>query len=270
LTPAYDVGRSIGEGGKVRCRMRTLGVDLASQAATTAACTIEWASGTGRVVLVQVGVDDQAVLSLASQSDVIGIDAPFGWPVPFVDMIRLHHDARGVVEDWSTRRRDALRFRATDMHVRDLLGRWPLSVSSDLIAITAMRCAGLLDRLGVVDRSGDGRVFEVYPALALGRWGFASRGYKAAKNIKRLSSLVIEVRHACPWLVMPDSIAMLCARSDHAFDALIASLVARAGGVGLTERPSAAEAHRARIEGWIAVPYDGSLVRLPYPVLAAS
>ena len=49
-------------------------------------------------------------------------------------------------------------------------GAEPLSVSSDRIAICAMRCAELLVELagdGQLERTGGGLVAEVYPAAAL-------------------------------------------------------------------------------------------------------
>ncbi|MAB81678.1 hypothetical protein [Microbacterium sp. UBA3394] len=42
-------------------------------------------------------------------------------------------------------------------HIHKRTGRWPLSVSTDRLGLTAMRCAGLLGRIadkgGTVDRS---------------------------------------------------------------------------------------------------------------------
>lgn len=243
--------------------MRTLGIDLASQKEKTAACAIDWAEGAATVASVELGVDDDRALALMPTADAVGIDAPFGWPRPFVEMVRRHHETAGVDQPWTTDRRDALRFRRTDVRVKERLGRWPLSVSSDLIAIVAMRCVGLLDRAGVVDRSGDGRVFEVYPALALACWKFSSKGYKAATNQAVLAALAEEVFTACPWLKCADDLRDRCAGSDHAFDALIAALDARAGAVGLTDRPSADDAEAARVEGWIAVPHADALALLP-------
>ena len=248
--------------------MRSLGVDLASQPQTTAACTIQWAGGVAQVLGIQLGLTDVDLISLAEGTDVIGIDAPFGWPLPFVELVQEHHNGGRSEIEWSTERRDALRFRRTDVHVRSVLGRWPLSVSSDLIAIVAMRCAGLLDRLGVVDRSGAGRVVETYPALALVAWGFSSRGYKAG-NAAGLTHLFQSVVQACPWLQLPPATAALCTRSDHAFDALIASLVARSAALGVTERPAEEDLERARAEGWIAVPRSGSLAQLAVGIAAA-
>lgn len=242
--------------------MRTLGIDLAAQAATTAACAIDWNDGAGTVSLLEVGVDDGRATELIGGAGAVGIDAPFGWPLPFVELVRRHHEAVGEGAPWTPARRDALRFRRTDLLVRDRLGRWPLSVSSDLIAIVAMRCVGLLDRLGVADRSGDGRVFEVYPALALACWGLPSRGYKSVRNREILAEVLCRLLVACPWLTLPPDAAGRCARSDHAFDALVAALVARAGAVGLTARPETADLALARSEGWIAIPRSDALALL--------
>lgn len=242
--------------------MRTLGIDLASQAASTVACAIDWTHGAASVSFLEAGVDDGRALALIAEADAVGIDAPFGWPLPFVKLMRRHHEVSGEGTEWTPARRDALRFRRTDLLVRDRLGRWPLSVSSDLIAIVAMRCAGLLDRLGIVDRSGDGRVFEVYPALALACWQLPSRGYKSVRNREFLAEVLEGLLAACRWLTLPPEVAEQCARSDHAFDALVASLVARAGAVGLTERPGTADLAHARVEGWIAVPRPDALAHL--------
>ena len=50
---------------------------------------------------------------------------------------------------------------------REITGRWPLSVATDRLGLTAMHCAVLLDtsgdELGIpVDRSGGGTAIEVY------------------------------------------------------------------------------------------------------------
>jgi hypothetical protein len=247
--------------------VRTLGVDLAAQAARTAVCSIEWSGETARASVPVLGVTDDEICRLAGAHDVIGIDAPFGWPIPFVEMMCEGSPASGLEPAWTAERRDSLRFRLTDYRVRDALGRWPLSVSSDLIAIAAMRCAGLLRSLGVSDRSGDGRVFEVYPAVALGVWGFSTKGYKSGSRRARqegqgLGELVRVVLDACPWLDLSDEARQRCLRDDDAFDALIASLVARAAHLGLVTRPTVAEVERARSEGWIAIPLADSLGQL--------
>jgi hypothetical protein len=64
-----------------------------------------------------------------------------------------------------------LRLRATNRAIHQRLGLTPLTVSTDRIGIVAMHCARLLaamhHQLGEpVDRSGQGRILEVYPAAA--------------------------------------------------------------------------------------------------------
>ncbi len=62
--------------------------------------------------------------------------------------------------------------------MRERIERWPLSVSSNLIGVIAMRTARLLSETGRIARSGRGRFIEVSPAAALHVWGFPSAGYK--------------------------------------------------------------------------------------------
>jgi len=215
-----------------------------------------------------LGVTDADVLALAAQADVVGIDAPFGWPDLFVAFFRVGPAAEDAASSWTPERRDSLRFRATDVRVRERLGRWPLSVSTDRIALAALRCAGLLHALGVDDRSGAGRVVEVYPAAALHAWDLPHRGYKPREGVPApanpaLTALLDDLLSRCPWIMLPDDAYRLCARNDDAFDALIAALVARAASRGLTIRPTGDDVERATREGWIAVPEPGSLDILP-------
>ncbi len=85
---------------------------------------------------------------------------------------------------WPGTERESLRLRETDRLVRRG-GQNPLSVSSDKIAVTAMRCAGLLfehSRRGKsppqeVNRL-DGLIVEAYPAAAFRAWGVSCAGYK--------------------------------------------------------------------------------------------
>lgn len=247
--------------------MRTLGVDLASQPAKTAACVVAWQAGRATAETPRLGLADGDLLTMAAGCEAVGIDAPFGWPQPFVDFL-----AEEGAPPWDAARRDALCFRRTDRRVWAALGRPPLSVSSDRIALPAMRCAGLLRALGVADRSGGGRVVEVYPAVALKRWGLLAKGYKAPRRAPRrlgeaaadapLPLLFGALLAACPWLEIGEVAAALCRRDDDAFDALVAALIARAAALGLTERPAPEEEDLARVEGWIAVPVAGSLGRL--------
>jgi predicted nuclease with RNAse H fold len=150
--------------------MITLGIDLAAEPKYTGGCAIEWLDGRATVRWISLGLHDEEILRRAREADIIGIDAPFGWPKYFVEAITAHHAGRRwPVDAWEKLSRRRLRLRVTDERVYSVTRITPLSVSSDAIAIPATRCAWLIDRLGVKDRSCDARVQEVYPAAALSR-----------------------------------------------------------------------------------------------------
>ena len=241
--------------------MITLGIDLASNPRKTGLCVVHWIGGEAVVEDVQVGADDDRIAAASEAADVVGIDAPFGWPVAFETL--LAGTATRWTGPWSAEIRDELRFRATDFRVRELTGHWPLSVSTDLIGVPALRCVRLLDRLGVEDRSGDGTVYETYPAAALHMWELPARGYKGPKKKRELAVLWGTLKERAPWLRFADmNHEALLVEKDDALDALVAALIARAAQLGLTVLPVEAERPRAVTEGWIHVPVEGSLSKL--------
>jgi predicted nuclease with RNAse H fold len=237
----------------------TLGIDLASQPLHTAACLIKWSTGRARVGRVAINLTDTDLLDLITDADKTGIDAPFGWPDGFVDAVSVH----SAMRPWPDIELPELRYRYTD-RVQIARARRPLSVSSDLIAVTAMRCARLLSALEVkgqrVDRSGTGKVVEVYPAAALTVWGFNPAGYKRAVGIEKRRILVKELLNATgAWLETEDEVIELLIRSDDCLDALVASLVARAAALNLTEPPPEPRLAQVQREGWIHLPINKSL-----------
>jgi hypothetical protein len=245
-----------------------LGIDLAAGSRKTYACALETTS-VGLAAELFERCDDDVLLELARGREKVAIDAPFGWPDEFVDALVAHraggswprHD-----EDAPEALRAALSFRETDRVV--MRTRRPLSVSTDKLGVTAMRCAALLHRWSLdedVDRSGLGKFVEVYPAAALVRWGFEGGGYKNA-NRGALPALLEGVCQALPELYLAGPAQELCATNDDAFDALVAALVARAALLGRTEPPPAEHLTRARQEGWIHLPRPGSLSRLGQPL----
>ena len=152
--------------------------------------------------------------------------------------------------------------------------KWPLSVSSQLIAIPAMRAASLMSELArqgsPVGRDGSGKLVEVYPAASLITWGFRGDGYKKSKGKAARRELVGQVlKRVGEWLTVPPSISELCIDSDDVFDALIASLAARAAAVGWCEPIPDDSRDAARREGWIQLPRHGSLPKLCQPVISA-
>jgi hypothetical protein len=142
--------------------------------------------------------------------------------------------------------------------VEEGLGR-PLSVSSDLIGVCAMRAAGLLaamTKAGIeVDRAGiRGGVAETYPAAAIKQWDLNQGGYKSAAKATVLTEMVDRLKKGLPQLKLGKHEAV-CRSSHDAFDALICALVARATmQYRCTGQIPRGLVQRARREGWIAVP----------------
>ncbi|MCK5941763.1 MAG: DUF429 domain-containing protein [Planctomycetes bacterium] len=234
--------------------MRTLGIDLASAAAKTAFCTLAWQDGAARIEHLELGADDDRLTEAAGAADHVGVDAPCGWPRAFVRMLQQPPRAMRWPDE-----RDALRFRATDHFVRRVTGRWPLSVSSDLIGVVAMRCRGLLARFAEVGRT----CLEVYPAAALHQWGIAARGYKGKRREEALGERVDAVLGRASWLVADDAQRAQLRSSDDAFDALVASLAVRAFATGrVSQEHACPDDPDVASEGWIVLPAAGSLERL--------
>lgn len=237
--------------------MFTVGVDLAAQPAATAVAQIEWANAKATLTELKVGVTDQDIVSLSLQSFKTGIDCALGWPVEFVNFLNNHTSGiHQLNEDFgSSQWRRSLSYRETDYVVRELTKRWPLSVSTDRLGVTALRCAGLLARLQAAgidtDRSGSQGVVEVYPAATLKLWQLNTAGYRDSVEIR--SRLVSEVQQRAPWFELA-TFRELIEESCDAFDAVVAALATRAAAVGKASTPTASQLARARIEGWIALP----------------
>ena len=238
--------------------MLTAGVDLAAELKGTALAVIEWGE---KATLLELTVDvaDAHITDAASRVEKLGIDCALGWPVEFVDFVRanagMHVEPAEFDGGMEWRRR--LAYRETDRSVREHTGRWPLSVSTDRLGLTAMRCAGLLSRLqaaGIpIDRSGAGLVVEVYPGASLRQWGFITQGYRASADIRQ--RLLADLEAAAPWFSAGPHRQVMIDSCD-AFDAVIAAFSSRAAALGQYLKPTAEQLERARVEGWIAVPNE--------------
>jgi predicted nuclease with RNAse H fold len=244
--------------------MRTLGVDLAAAAKKTAVAVLEWSSGTARLVHLGLDVHDQEIVELFGGSSMTGIDCPVGWPAAFLPFLagHLNFDGRPVLDHDGIEGRRLLAYRDTDRFVTAHTGLIPLSVSADRLAHPAMRCAVIQARIaaghGPQARDGSGRLAEVYPAASLKIWGLLARGYKGrgAPEAERLGVILEHLKTVAPWLDLAGHEDRLAA-SDDLFDAVIASLTARAVAVGQTLRPPESHAAAALTEGWIHVPSGG-------------
>jgi predicted nuclease with RNAse H fold len=241
----------------------TAGVDLAAEPKGTALAVIEWKETTATLVDLQLGVNDQTIVEAAGVVDKLGIDCALGWPIEFVEFLNNHANLENTSfpdggMDW--RRRTS--FRESDRHVREVTGKWPLSVSTDRLGLTAMRCAGLQGRIqqsGIeIDRSGSGKIVEIYPGASLRLWGFDTTGYRANEDVR--AELLTTIEHSVPWLNL-DSHRELMISSTDAFDAVIASLATRAAAINQYLHPPKEFLDIAKVEGWIALP-TGSITDL--------
>ncbi|MBV9486027.1 MAG: DUF429 domain-containing protein [Frankiaceae bacterium] len=247
--------------------MITVGVDLAAEPANTAVAILAWQPSSCVVTDLFCPAEDADIIDAAKGATKVGIDAPLGWPVPFVEFLVQHQGGVVVPPDAGGEKawRHHLATRLTDRVVHEDFGVVPMSVAADRIARPAMRAAALLSRLATddvpLDRSGAGQVVEAYPAAALKQWGLPHRGYKGKDTVAVRRELLAALAAATPWLEL-GAVQGRCGESDHCLDAVIAGLVARAAALGLTHEPDGTQQELGRSEGWIAVPRQGSLERL--------
>jgi hypothetical protein len=241
----------------------TLGVDLSASYKNTATCRIHWEPRKATILDVKTNLDDEQLLTLMLdvQVEKIGIDVPLGWPSEFIDAITAHRDFK----PWPQPDREPLRFRETDRYVKEKAKRTPLSVSSNLIGITAMRAAKLLSVLrgkGLsTDRSGQGKLVEVYPAAALTVWGLPAEGYKGNKGREKRLSLVKELKKSTStWLDFSDAEnEKKCIDDDNILDAVLSALIARAWILGRCHEVPKKLQSQTEQEGWIALPLPDTL-----------
>lgn len=270
--------------------MLTVGVDLAKDHTTTAVCSVRWEPGVATVDVPFLGARNEDVLGATDAPGVaaVALDAPFGWPAAMVAAVSTWRPGGR----WAAPKDTAFRLRRTDEwtaartkavvrtrgpdadKVRPAV---PLSVAADKIAMAAWRCCALLDALTqgaavvVTDALGtafpaDGRrrVVEAYPAAALAMWAVPRDGYKdaEAKGVREDILGRIERAGAEKWLRWAPDARDRCAATDHALDAFVCALVARAALLGLVDAVPPADGALARTEGWIALPRPDALSSL--------
>ena len=261
----------------------TLGVDLAAQNRKTAGCVIEWDErGHGYVHCPTDRYRDEDLFAKLIDTQYItraAIDAPFGWPTMFIKTIADYRDTGLWPDPYDSEASVRnLRLRATDRAIHQRLGLTPLSVSTDRIGIVAMHCARLLaavnDKLGEpVDRSGQGRILEVYPAAALRSWQISPvnsedpGSYKGASEPARTRRewVLEQISHqTSAWLEVNPKVNVVCIDSDDCLDALICALIARAADREQLEpiEPIDDPDGLASSEGWIRLPKPESLALL--------
>jgi predicted nuclease with RNAse H fold len=231
------------------------GVDLAGQPVNTAIGIVRWRPER-RSLELMTGADDDAVVATVLRTDRCGIDAPLGWPDAFVDVVTRHHSFQTADLPASS---EPLRLRATDRFVWKTHGRLTLSESTDNIGDVAHRGIRIQQAVQAatgetIDRTGAGRLVEVYPAAALRVWGLPHRGYKRGDGAEATrASIVAGLAERFAIELAPDH-TRLATEAHDALDALISAIVAALAAEGRTAPPPAALRRAAQREGWIHVP----------------
>jgi hypothetical protein len=241
---------------------RVLGIDLAAQPERTGVVTLDRCRDGWVAKTAEGRADDAALVELGASVDVVGVDAPLGWPVGFVDAVWAHqrHEPWPGGED-----RSALTYRRTDLAVAAAGWGRPLSASADRLGIVAMRCALLqrewAQRWGApAPRDGSGVLVETYPAAAVRAWFSGAGRYKgsgdpAAAREER-GRLLGRLGDAAPWLDV-GAVESPCTESDDVLDALLCALIALASRFQATSAPGESDLADALAEGWIHVPTHG-------------
>jgi hypothetical protein len=236
--------------------MLIAGLDLAAEPKGSALAVIDWGSKKARLVSLELGVDDALAVRTALQVEKFAIDCALGWPVDFVAFLNNHQNlgSKKVPFEGDSTLRRSLAHRETDRMVREITGKWPLSVSTDRLGMTAIRCAGLISKMEThfqVDRSGFGRVVEVYPGATLRGWFAVTSGYRNSESIRE--TLLEELCLRAPWLDL-NTFKQLMIESCDSFDAVLAALAGRAAQLGASTAPSESQLPIAAVEGWIHLP----------------
>jgi hypothetical protein len=96
-----------------------------------------------------------------------------------------------------------------------------------------------------------GQIPEVYPGATLRNWSFDTTGYRI--NPEARAILLKQLEKEAPWLELTTFRTQMIESAD-CFDAVIASLAARAVYLGNYNKPTNEQLESARVEGWIGLP----------------
>jgi hypothetical protein len=272
------------------------GIDWASEAKNRALVVLKYNPARTSIVVCNAvsPLPTTEVVRVCNDTStaVVAVDIPFGWPMKFTDFVSKWCPQSSKKQRPPPASRD-FRYRITDLVVHDSLGKWPLSVSSDRIALGARAWTQVCveNSLGErIDLTGDGsvtsspRIIEVYPAATLAALAGANvpieiEGYKADAEVRRrlLQALCQRFRVRFSKSVQLDHLVAVGDDSDLA-DAFIAALTgliylhkstlgdgndkAPTAGPDLyrweIRRPDEKERKAAQEEGWIFYPIPRS------------
>ena len=243
--------------------MISAGIDLSAEPKGTALAILDFNNNKAKLVFLEQGLADHDLIAKTINADKIGIDCALGWPIKFFEFLKNHQDLKNqTLIDGGIDYRRELAYRETDRAIHKQTGRWPLSVATDRLGLTAIRAAGLLSKYQqsgvVIDRSGEGKLVEVYPGATLRSWQLETKNYRVDKQARL--ALLEQLQTLAPWLELGEHKELMLDSTD-CFDAVIAALAARAAYKGQYQKPTEDQVEAARVEGWICLP-DGPIERL--------
>ncbi len=248
--------------------MKLIGVDWAASDEAKRGLALAELDARGDLTLLEVGSGARERLAEArigewlaaiptSESALVGIDAPLGWPRALARGLADHRagESLGAQETAAE-----LFDRAADRHVHRTYGKKPLEVGADRIARTAFSALALIAALRRHHRldigwapplPGERLILEVYPAatlriLAGGRTAPYKRPEQLAAR-RELTAVLAE------HVGMTRKQRALAESSDHLLDAIACCVAAADFAAGRCPGPPAELGERARHEGWIWV-----------------
>lgn len=236
---------------------RTWGLDLSTTPANSAAVALRWDGRMASVDAVHEPLDANGIIELITRTgdEPWGVDVPFGWPDAFVALMADRHTQSlpqsllPAKDDWAGWRTRTIAQRRTDAFLthHEQVRTRPLPAAFQMLGSTAAMWvlveADLATRGVEIDRSGlSGRVFETYPRAALAAWGHRQQG--------KTDLAALEAHFQ---FLRVDARGRAALGNDHACDALVCALVARARELGRTLGPPEGDLAAARREGWIHV-----------------
>ncbi|MEG3638033.1 DUF429 domain-containing protein [Magnetococcus sp. PR-3] len=240
-----------------------LGVDCATQWARMSVAVGHWNNTrlTLQQTLTASDLNDDNWQKLVDQLShlqtplILAMDAPLGWPFPFMNQL-FHHQAGEPLQGSAN---DLLR-RMTDKVVRQHLGKTPLDVAADRIARTAHEA---LRMIGLI-RSSHPEVamlwhpaetpkiglLETYPAAVIRQRGYASQGYKKEDAHAKQTRLQM-VKAVAEEIDMPAHLHTVMSQTDHDLDALLCLLATKDFLQGKALPPPKDHLAQIKKEGWI-------------------
>lgn len=230
-----------------------LGIDCATQPAKVGLALGELRDGVVRITKCRTASRTEPPARIAADwlsaydRALVALDAPLGWARALGASLRPHRAGAPM-----NAKSDELFKRATDVDIRQRMGKRPLEVGANLISRTAVAALELLKEIRQLtghtiplawapDEAAPFRAIEVYPAATRLAHGAPDSG-GSLKGLERY--LDVSAVHA------------EALQSADAADAAVCALAAADFLLGHAIAPTDQEV--AVIEGWIWVP-DGSL-----------